>query len=832
MVSRQGRTYEQVKQFFFASGIFFALIIILFLSPYLFFGKTYVPFDLLKWSLPWGDGQFVPVQYHYSWDLVRQMFPWQRFIAESISNFELPIWNPYNNFGTPNISFAIPVFLDVFYVFYLLSADMYMDVVIAAVELWTAGIGMFILMRYFGISSMGATLGGIAFMFNGSFFALHSFYWALGSILWVPFIILYLEKSLHEKSRVVNIAATGLFLAFSHLAGNAQNILQIGFFLTLWMFSRTLFSNKSDRRLLRVIFVNLSGAYTISILLSAVGFITFFELLIRGTTNHVSFDFPNWLNHFPESILRIPFLVSLAIPHFVGHHSILNPVSLVGGKWSDFVFGYSGLIPLLLAMVSSGTLTSNSKFNYFKNTGFIIIFTVFLTPIVMYLYARFLVFFTLCIAFLGGAGLDYLLQPQNKGFVLKFARWMFKLGFLLVTAWITIFVVINLNRSEIISIATHYAEASTGGSLFPMSDYNMLRIANTLSYFNFDNLKLLITIFIVFFFGLILFLHYRKIIPVKIIGIGIVLLTCLDLGTFFHSYAPVIDLKEHNFTPEDETFKFLKENLLSDRFSIVPIDGMPWIMPDVTNVYFRWYSTAGVYEFPPALNNRVTLMDQPANPGFLSLGNVKYLLTHSNELNQNRFPMVHDGKFKVYQNPQVLPRAFTVGSFQQLGSESDIVAVMKGEHFVPEKTVYLLETPSTEKLGPETSKDKVIIESYAPREVLIKTQNTNNRILILSDLYDPGWTAYVDGIPVPIYQAYAYFRAISLPSGKHSVRFHYQPLYFRIGLWISLFSLACVILLLLHHYTQSIRCSFRWGHPSKFGEHLGPNLKDFSRRGW
>ncbi len=58
--------------------------------------------------------------------------------------------------------------------------------------------------------------------------------------------------------------------------------------------------------------------------------------------------------------------------------------------------------------------------------------------------------------------------------------------------------------------------------------------------------------------------------------------------------------------------------------------------------------------------------------------------------------------------------------------------------------------------------------------------------LVLSDTYYPGWKAYVDGREERIYQADYFLRAVFLSSGLHKVKFIFDPLSFKLGLWMTL----------------------------------------------
>jgi hypothetical protein len=60
------------------------------------------------------------------------------------------------------------------------------------------------------------------------------------------------------------------------------------------------------------------------------------------------------------------------------------------------------------------------------------------------------------------------------------------------------------------------------------------------------------------------------------------------------------------------------------------------------------------------------------------------------------------------------------------------------------------------------------------------------RILTFIDAYYPGWNAYLDGQPVPIYRANDAFKAVLVPPGTHRIRFVFVPRSVYWGLIVSL----------------------------------------------
>jgi uncharacterized membrane protein YfhO len=48
-------------------------------------------------------------------------------------------------------------------------------------------------------------------------------------------------------------------------------------------------------------------------------------------------------------------------------------------------------------------------------------------------------------------------------------------------------------------------------------------------------------------------------------------------------------------------------------------------------------------------------------------------------------------------------------------------------------------------------------------------------LLVLHDLYYPGWVVEIDGTAAPILRAGLLFRAVAVPAGSHRVTFRFEP---------------------------------------------------------
>lgn len=81
--------------------------------------------------------------------------------------------------------------------------------------------------------------------------------------------------------------------------------------------------------------------------------------------------------------------------------------------------------------------------------------------------------------------------------------------------------------------------------------------------------------------------------------------------------------------------------------------------------------------------------------------------------------------------------------------------------------------------------------------------------VVFNDSFAPGWHAWVDGKPAPILRAYGLFMAVAVDKGNHQVEFRYEPTTFRLGLFITLITLALFSVGLLKTVPSSIRGSGR-----------------------
>ena len=179
------------------------------------------------------------------------------------------------------------------------------------------------------------------------------------------------------------------------------------------------------------------------------------------------------------------------------------------------------------------------------------------------------------------------------------------------------------------------------------------------------------------------------------------------------------------------------------------------------------------------------------------------------------FPVILPDRVKILED--VLPRAFLVPKMK-IPENGHIISTYYDQSFDPLKEV-LLNKPVAFEESPHFRGDVKEV-TYRPNHVTVKTSQEGNGFLVLLDTYLHGWTVKVDGRDQPILQAYAFYRAVQLGPGEHTLEFDYFPEGFKEGLIVS--SISLLILIALPFCRPIKRLQFQPAIPSHSGSEGSP----------
>ncbi len=162
----------------------------------------------------------------------------------------------------------------------------------------------------------------------------------------------------------------------------------------------------------------------------------------------------------------------------------------------------------------------------------------------------------------------------------------------------------------------------------------------------------------------------------------------------------------------------------------------------------------------------------------------------------------------IYENPNVLPRAY-VGHYAQSATDEQALAAIQDKNFDPWHAV-LVAPPLAPALQPLTENDPqtpltpATVIDYRAHQVTVEVDNPAPGILVLADTWYPGWEVTIDGRPAELLQVNYALRGVALESGIHRIQFNFRPLSVYLGLGITLGALLLSALILyLDHYRKN-----------------------------
>ena len=680
---------------------------------------------------------------------------------------------------------------------------------------------MYLLMREWGHSGYAAFLSATVFMFSGYIISVINLLASLGSVTWLPLVVLFYERAI-KKNRIKNSIIAGIFLAMMILGGGEPAIL-IGtvFIMLLLGFVRDCPAQAPVRGLASNI-----KCSRLSLEQGVMRPLVLALLVAAGLTCFQTLPFLEFLRHtsrpgmgFNEaSMWSLPpyALLDLFMPYF-SESDYLYKNYWTRQSW--LLIYYMGIFTLVCAFISLkfDVKKRRQAFFYILALGIVIAFGRY-TPIYYLMYkvmpgfelSRYPIKFFFMVAFslavLAGMGLDhYRINIFSQKPLGRFLR-MF-LG--IACAGSFLYLILNLDFKRITGFL--YSKALSVFPGFSGKEPELFQIIFVGAY----NLKRAIGYFI--FLGLLMFLPLSR---KARLGVVIPVLLCVSILDIFSANKQVyrnMDIGE--YSDAGPTVEFLKEDqglfrtfnspatirqnvFIPERDYFEGVRSAKERMASNRNVSFGIYSAYGYGSLYNKRNEKlieaVVDMDSPDENNILTLLNVKYVISPKDFIAEGYSLAKKGNKANIYKNENVLPRAFLADRIVVIKDETKILERLKSKDFNPAREVILDEDPVLAlHIRHYALRENVDIAQYSPGKVIINAQVSASKFLILSDTYYPGWKAYVDGRRAKIYRADYILRAVHLMPGKHTVEFIYDPFSFKLGAGISLLTALLLLIIMV-----------------------------------
>jgi hypothetical protein len=151
-------------------------------------------------------------------------------------------------------------------------------------------------------------------------------------------------------------------------------------------------------------------------------------------------------------------------------------------------------------------------------------------------------------------------------------------------------------------------------------------------------------------------------------------------------------------------------------------------------------------------------------------------------------PDFRSDDYWVLVNRNALPRVFVPERVETVVDDKERLAELAAASFNPRKVAFVEQPVQL----PEHCRGSAEIVSEVPSRIVVSLDMETPGLLVLSDLWNSGWNAYLNDELQPILQTNHALRGVVVPKGKASLEFRYEPLSVVLAARVS--ALACGIL--------------------------------------
>lgn len=732
-------------------------------------------------------------------DFIRQFYPARVYAVHSLSSGSFPLWNPYVLSGQAYFASYQTAML---YPFNLLMVGLYAAagatlplkalIVFVVFHFFLAGAFTYILARDLDCGRAGSTVAALTFMFCGFMVAQAGHMNQVSSAAWIPLIFFLFNRALTRRKFSYAVGA-GFAMAVALLAGHLQSVFYLCAMLAGLVVYRAWQHYRSEPDAAGIGFgiAALALAVVIGGGLAAAQLFPTYELIGLSTRSRIPLEIAQ------TSSLPRWQVINLVFPKFFG----TNPDNYTGGWLMWETYGYAGVIGGVLAFVA--LLRKRRGLVFFLWAALVLSVILALGPggflfsvlFKMGLFvnrfhdpARILVIFGFTCALLAGLGADHVVKTFGEEGRVRYGSVVRLVGFLtalllIVVAALSAFLLVRSGKPTQNAIAFR-------SMIFPTA---------------------IVLVFFVF-----LLLARRLEFEGSVLAVGIVLLVAVDLiamnvpwvmtqvntadlygdrgASGFVAAQPGVFRVE---TDAETMYKSLDNGALyglekaSGDDSLVLQDYYDYrqiILPQVSPGVQIGLFYEGAINSPmlDALNDVYFMTRQPIDPRLLAAGKLELVR--------------YVGGIYVYRKTTALPRAW-VSDARAYSTNKLVYDEMLRTRGKNVHDVALVVMPKVAAAGGEGAiipsvKGPVEVAERSASRLVLSVDPGAKGLLTVSEMYYPGWQAYVDGRKAETFKTDLALRGVLLPGGQRTLEFRFESKSLRNGIIVSLVVAALLVLYL------------------------------------
>lgn len=772
------------------------LVVLIYLWPALIGGQILSPTSSLYLYVPWQNlsrdvsGYFNPLLI----DVPLVDYPWRFFVRELLREGTFPAWNPHVLAGTPFFSNPQTGLFSAFDVPEWVLPFNWSLGFSAALKLWTAGFGTYLLARQLRLGVLPGLLAGLSFAFCSLniVWLTHETLPAVAALL--PWMVLFVER-IFERGRPGDALWLALATAIGLGGGHPGMQIHLMVVVASYLALRAALTGGEDLRARLRPLALAGGGLALGGLLMAIMLIPE-GLSTRGTVGTSA----RTQGELPGAHMPFRFIRTVLFPDWWGRPSaqLVDQRGRSLPNYNESTF-YAGVVPFLFACIALLV-----RDGWRRKAPFVVLGALGLAvalhvpgpyqlatslPLLKLVQSQRLHFaFAFAVAILSAFGLRAVLdRPRTRAWLAVPAAAL-ALGVAAIAA-------IGPSGKDVSRLLRHFASGTEfrGAGVIALTS---------------------VAWFLLFVVGVGAALLIARRLPQHRVaaGVAIVLLAAVDALHFAAGYQPM-GPPSQAIPPRTPAIAYLQRHADDGRyFGLDYSAGVDWSLtyglydvrgydpPQPTQRYFDLWRSVNpqlISWQPPTVSDI-----SPQSLNLLSVLGVRYVLARPGLVAPNgdtpltgKLKLAYSGTdATIFRNVGAVPRAYVARSVELTDSVERTRERVIDPGFDPRRAVLVERTePGVAGLAGRSGGGSVAVVRDENSRVTLRATLPRRGLVVLDDQYTDGWSVDVDGHAATPLHVNDVLRGVVVPAGRHEVTWSYRVPGLRVGAALSLLALALLV---------------------------------------